>query len=85
MFSFSVFPSPLFFAFLFMFYFLVCFVLLALLLILFFEKFLVFGQVEGSARNGRSRNQPTKVFEFVKLILRPQRSQQKMKHVLQDK
>ena len=36
-----------------------------------FERFFTFGQVKGNARDGRSRHQPTNVFEFVKLILRP--------------
>ena len=40
-----------------------------------FWKFFTFGQVKGNARCGRSRHRPIKVFEFVKLIFRPWRSQ----------
>ena len=42
---------------------------------IFFKRICTFGQVKSYARYGRSRhpptNQPTKVFEFVKLILHP--------------
>ena len=36
-----------------------------------FSRFFTFGQVKNNARYGRSRHVPTKVVEFVKLILRP--------------
>ena len=49
---------------------------LFLLAFLFIFEFFTVGQVKGNARDGRSRYQPTKVFEFVKLILRPQKSKQ---------
>ena len=51
------------------------------LLFCFFSFFLIFrffscsvhwGQVHGNARHGRSRHPPTKVFEIIKLILRPE-------------
>ena len=41
-----------------------------------FYRFFTFGQVKGNARYGRSRHQP-KILQFVKLILRPERSQQR--------
>ena len=34
-----------------------------------FSRFFIFGQVKGDAWDGRSQHQPTKVFEFCKVIL----------------
>ena len=67
---FFIFPC---FPFLFLFFFVIAFFVFLLVFLFFFKKkkkkFLPSGRPK--ERHGRSRHRPTKVFEFVKLDLRP--------------
>ena len=83
---FYVFHFFLLFFSLFLFLFLLAFLFILFFLVFFacvsfkffvFVRFYTFGQVKGDARDGRVAT-PAKVFEFVKSLLRPKRSQSKI-------